>query len=82
MGLWANAVSFLPVRYEIESVSIGATASGDGCGDLGWPRQCLFSKKASLKSTEQKQAVSLETPVIRSFDQELHKNSDRGPKII
>ena len=33
MGLWANGVSFLSETLGSESVSIGATGCGDGCGD-------------------------------------------------
>lgn len=81
MGLWANAVSFLSEIWGSESVSIGATASGDGCGDLGWPRQCLQQKHH--KSTEQKQAVSLETPVNQIiWSRVAQKIADRGPEII
>ena len=44
MGLWANGVSFLSETLGSESVSIGATGCGDGCGDPGWPRQCRQRK--------------------------------------
>ena len=81
IGLWANGVSFLSETWGSESVSIGATASGDGCGDPGWPRQCLQQKHH--QSTEQKQEVSLETPINQIiWSRVAQKIPDRGPEII
>lgn len=54
MGLWANGVSFLSKTRGSESVSIGVTGCGDGCGDWDGPGSVVSESIIKAQSRSKK----------------------------